>query len=247
MTNRHVKLAILRAYHDASVARISDQACIEMLMTNGNRRAVLNYWTDNTDGYVVLTLPGVLTLPNPKFGQPNEPATVTAPFDGGKTVVASKRTAVIPVMNSDHTFICHEVGHVLGFQHTYGVMNNGVEWDGKPPWDQAREYGDPYDIMSSASFGTRNLDTTLATYVARPTFAGPPIIGWPFSGAVKMGPAPARAHLHHWSPGAMSAASVRHLPTPAQGLVQSARLFPADASHASSRLVVIHPPSSSYG
>jgi len=36
---------------------------------------------DGFDGYVVLTVPGRLTLPNPKFGQPGEPATFVFNFD----------------------------------------------------------------------------------------------------------------------------------------------------------------------
>lgn len=124
MAVKHVKLAILRARHDTSVATIGDAACIAMFMTNAARRSVLNYWEtvtdsylqfdgsallpwvdidlgddtsrenqvakawaaakalpgavlDGFDGVVVISLPGTVTTPNPKAGQPGQPATIT--------------------------------------------------------------------------------------------------------------------------------------------------------------------------
>jgi len=286
---KQVKLAILRARHDPNTALISDQACLQMLMTSQSRRSVLNYWTDVTEGYlefddtemfpwvdvtiaatdisrgtqirqaydassllenadltrfdgfVVLSLPGFLTVPNPDAGKPDQPATVTLGLDGGSTTFAGKGAAALPVMSSDHTFMCHEVGHVLGFKHTYGVWNNGIDWDGKPPWDQGQVYGDPYDIMSSASFGKRTLDPSLIRYSSDPTFAGAAVVGWPYPSAVRMGPAPARAHVHLWDPSAIPASRVRHLTTPGSGAVQTARLFRAGTPGGSTELVVVHP------
>ena len=47
---------------------------------------------------------------------------------------------------------CHELGHTLGFEHTFGLENNGTDWD---PTDAkiivGPEYGSPYDLMSSAA------------------------------------------------------------------------------------------------
>ena len=287
---KKVKLAILRARHDPTSTKISDQACIQTLMTSQTRRSVLNYWSDNTDGYldfvdsalfpwvdititaadtsrqtqadkayeatkalngnqdldgfdgfIVITLPGQMTVPNPMAGQPNQPQTITLSFDGGAgPQLLGKPACALPVMTSDHTFMCHEVGHVLGFEHTYGVWNNGIDWDGIPPWDQGQIYGDPYDIMSSATFGTRNLDPNLSKYTGRPKFAGLSVAGWPIQPTITMGPAPARAHVHQWDSSALPSGSVHHLQTP-NGAKHSVRLYAAGARRGSPRLVVIHP------
>lgn len=194
------------------------------------------------DGFIVLTLPGRMQIPNPKAGQPNQPATINFDFDGGAGAVAlNKPACALPVMTSDHTFMCHEVGHVLGFEHTYGVWNNGVDWDRKPPWDEGQVYGDPYDIMSSASFGTRTLDPKKSRYTGRPKFAGASPAGWPVEPKIAMGPAPARAHVHLWDPAAIPPSRVRHLQTP-NGGKHRLRLYSASARHGSPSLIVIHPP-----
>jgi hypothetical protein len=181
-------------------------------------------------------------MDNPMAGQPGQPAKIAYSFDGGTGggVSDGKAACVLPVMSSDHTFMVHEVGHVLGFKHTYGVWNNGIEWDNQPPWDQGQVYGDPYDIMSSASFGTRNRDSTLPQYIGSPAFAGPAVSGWPNPKAVNMGPAPARAHVHLWDDKAIPAKRVRHIQTPG-GNVISARIYAAGAHQGSPELIVIHP------
>src|SRR5262249_50673811 len=47
-----------------------------------------------------------------------------------------------------HTFMCHEVGHTIGMDHSF-----------RPSWvnpgHSFGEYGDPYDIMSAMTFGGR--------------------------------------------------------------------------------------------
>jgi hypothetical protein len=70
------------------------------------------------DGLIVLTPPGNREMPNPKAGQPGQPATSTVGFDSGTTSVAGMPVAVLPVMTSDYTFMCHELGHVLGLRTT---------------------------------------------------------------------------------------------------------------------------------
>lgn len=270
---KKVRLAILRARH-VPTASISEAACIEMLMTSTTRRSVLNYWTDNTDGYldfvgsemfpwvnisltaadvnsfnvihrrtqaqraysaakaafndnnelvgfdgfVVIILPGELKIPNPMAGQPNQPATIAIVLDGGATNVLGKFAAVIPV-GADHTFMCHEVGHVLGFNHSYGI---------------GKVYGDPYDIMSSASFGA-------FMQSSKPTFAGPSPAGWPVQPTTGMGCAPARAQVHKWNPAALPASAVTHLPVPSGGGKHSLRLYTASKHVGSPRLIAIHP------
>jgi len=290
------KFAVLRARHDTSPT-INDRACLEMLIASESRRSLLNYWTDNTDGYldfvgsnmfqwvdvtftaadldanrtvpratqaakayaatkaafgedslkgfdgfIVITFPGAPgQMTNPMAGQPGQPAQIAFSFDAGTGGgVPDKAACVLPVMASDHTFMVHEVGHVLGFGHTYGVLNNGVEWDNQPPWDQGQVYGDPYDIMSSATFGTRNRDSTLTQYIGSPTFSGPAVPGWPNPNAVTMGPAPARAQVHLWDDQAIPATRTRHLQMPGGNII-NARIYAAGAHVGSPELLVIHP------
>ncbi|MFZ0546678.1 MAG: hypothetical protein WAM60_14625 [Candidatus Promineifilaceae bacterium] len=291
---KKVKLAILRAYHDLKNPPGAPQAWIDMLMANEKRTSVLNYWTDNTqgyldfvdsvmfpwvkismsaddisretqakrayeatkklngdkeldgfDGFVVLTMPGQLVVPNPKAGKPKEPDTILLGFDkGAGPTLNGSPTCIIPVLLADHTFICHEVGHILGFGHTYGVWNNGVDWDGKPPYDQGQVYGDPYDIMSSATFGSRISVPGVSGYRGDPQFSETPTSGWPLPPGVtqvKMGPAPALAHVHQWHPDVFPPNSVVHFDTPG-GDEYDVRIYAANRQDESPRLAVVHPP-----
>jgi len=192
------------------------------------------------DGLIVLTHPGNRTMPNPQAGQPGQPATVTVGFDGGSTTVEGLPVAVLPVMSSDHTFMCHEIGHVLGFVHSFGLDNNGTDWN---PGDAniivGPEYGSPYDLMSSASFGSRWLGTG-PFYQASPTFAGPTIPDWPNAGAFSMGPHIARANLHLQMPEAL-AGRVIDVGFPAPGATVNARIAPASASSGNC-LLILRPP-----
>ena len=126
------KVAIVRARHNNSIATISDDACLKMLMTGP--ASIMKFWEESTGGYfdflnsemfpwvditidaaatgrgqqakaafaairarspgrdplagfdgaVILTLPGSMTVANPKTGQPGQPATVVTFFDGGQ-------------------------------------------------------------------------------------------------------------------------------------------------------------------
>ncbi|HKO48937.1 MAG TPA: hypothetical protein VJV79_14495 [Polyangiaceae bacterium] len=196
---------------------------------------------DQFDGYAVLTHPGRLTVSNPLFGQPNQPSNFITGFDGGAgAVVNDKPACALPVMTSNHTFMCHELGHVLGFLHSYGVVNNGVDWNGVAPFEEGPAYGDPYDIMSSASFGTRNLDPELSIYRGNPTFVGWSVPGWPNLGAFGMGPPPARAHLHFWDAQAFAPERIRHFQAPFVG--EKLRVTLTAAGRANGvQLVVLHP------
>jgi hypothetical protein len=184
---------------------------------------------DGFDVFVVLSWPGQLTLPNPLAGKAGQPATIVTDLDGGAgPVVQDKPACALPIMTNNHTFMCHEVGHTLGWHHSYGVLNNGIDWDGKAPFTQGELYGDPYDIMSSASFGARWLDPAVTHYSGDPEFAGPTVADWPNPAAFTMGPAPARAHLHLWDPTALRPGHVLHETVPVGGQTErfewSARL-----------------------
>ncbi|MGW5640746.1 hypothetical protein [Streptomyces sp. NPDC003832] len=192
------------------------------------------------NGLIVLTHPGQRTMPNPLAGTPGQPPTITQSFDGGASVVDGLPVAVLPVMASDHTFMCHEVGHVLGLDHSFGLDNNGTDWaPGDADIIVGQEYGSPYDLMSSATFAGRFLGTG-PTYSGEPTFSGPTVPGWPYPGAVAMGPHLARANLHRFMPDAL-AGRVVEAPFPQPGAPVTARLVPASASNGRC-LLLLHPP-----
>jgi hypothetical protein len=143
-------------------------------------------------------------------------------------------------MTSSHTFMCHEVGHVLGFEHSYGLDNNGMDWDETDTnIIVGPEYGSPYDMMSAMSFGSRWLGTG-PFYSASPTFVGPAVSGWPNAGAFTMGPHVARATLHVEMPEAL-AGRVIEAPFPQAGGAATARIVPASASTGNC-LLILHPP-----
>ena len=197
---------------------------------------------DSFDAFVVLTFPGQISVPNPKAGQPNQPATIKQGFDGGAgSDLHGKPACALPVMTGNHTFMCHEVGHLLGFKHSYGILNNGTDWDGLAPYTQGEVYGDPYDLMSSASFGSRWLDPAVTHYSGNPAFKGPPVADWPNTSAFTMGPAPARAHVHLWDPAAVRPEHVRHFNMPSVGNTVAFRLVPALGSENGTQLAVLHP------
>lgn len=143
-------------------------------------------------------------------------------------------------MPSDHTFMCHELGHTLGFDHSFGVDNNGTDWN---PNDATivvgPEYGSPYDLMSSASFGSRWLGNG-PFWTANPTFVGDTVAGWPATGAFSMGPHISRANLHLWFPDSLDPAHTEHRQLPPAGGVGRARI--AAASTNGRTLSVLHPP-----
>ena len=177
------------------------------------------------DAFVVLTLPGRLTLPNPLAAQPGQPRTIEVNLDGGAgPSVLGKPACALPVMITNHTGMCHEVGHVLGLNHSYGVPNTGSDWFGTGAL--APVYGDPYDIMSLGA--------------GDPEFVGRSVAGWPNPAAFTMGPALARAHLHLWDPSALQTAHVRHFPVPFVGNRLRFTLAAAGRS-GGLQLAVLHP------
>jgi hypothetical protein len=269
---KNVRLGIIRARHDTNAAYIPDPACIAMLMVGDHAvlrywrnttRGYLDFVDSSMFPWVDITLgadtsrgaqaTAAVNALRAKFPNPDPLAgldglvVITHPaaagFDGGTTSVAGLPVAVLPVMTSDHTFMCHEVGHVLGFVHSFGLDNNGTDWN---PSDATvivgPEYGSPYDLMSSASFGSRWLGAG-PFYSGAPTFVGPSIAGWPNPGAFLMGPHLARANLHLKMPEAL-AGRVIERPFPPPGATVTAHIVPASASSGRC-LLILHPPGES--
>lgn len=174
---------------------------------------------DGYDGFVVMLYPGQAVVPG-------KPAPVG--YDGG----TSGNTST--VMASDpHMFVAHEMGHVLGFDHTYGIPNTGADYDGDNIPDYSPVYGDPYDIMSAESFG--GADPTV-DYAA--TFGVAALPGLP--GAWIGGPMPARAMVHFYKPLALEAAGkVRHVYETGDDLI--VRLNRAGEGGDGAEVLVYHP------
>jgi hypothetical protein len=149
--------------------------------------------------------------------------------------------SVISTHVSKGVFICHELGHTLGFDHTFGVDNNGGDWT---PGDAniflGPEYGSPHDLMSSASFGTRWLGTG-PFWKGNPTFLGDAVADWPTDRARWRGPHLSRANLHRWYPEALGPARTVERPFPAPGETGNVRLHPPSALLGLT-LLILHPP-----
>jgi len=195
------------------------------------------------DGFIVLMLPGTGLIPNPEAGQPGQPDFLTYTFDGGTGELPDQRpAAVFPVMSSDHMFMCHATGHVPGYHHTYGLMNNGTDWNQTDKnYIESPESREPYDIMSSASFGSRWENPAETHYFGSPTYFGPKVAGWPFFNAFKMGPAPARAQVHLWDGAAVPKASLIEIPTPKGSSKKFVRLYRATSYLWFPTLLIVKP------
>ena len=162
------------------------------------------------DGFVVLVHPGMVQLPNPQAGQPGQNPTIptTMTDSGSGSTPTNKPACALHWLSRSHAFFCHEVGHVLGLKHSWGVPNTGSDWDQQAPWAIGNEYGDPVDIMSAEGWGSNSAWSV----TSRPTFtlADPP--GWAVTppaglpgrpGQSAAGPALAQAFLHWMYPDAL--------------------------------------------
>lgn len=187
------------------------------------------------DGVLLLTLPGG-TMVGGKFQG----------WDGGSDFLDDGRPfSVIAVLPSSGVFICHEVGHTLGLDHSFGIDNNGTDYDSGDGIDVlSPEYGSPQDMMSAESFGTRRLGV-VPRWRGDPTFLGKNLPKWPTlprsKAFRKRGPHLARANLHRWFPDAFSPGRVIERPWPAPGEIGRARLFPPGARRGATLLILHHP------
>ncbi len=189
------------------------------------------------DGFAILVFPGQIVVP----AQPGQPATTININPGTERIENDTlRASVLSVATSDHTFMTHEVGHVLGFVHTYGLLNNGSDWDQQPPWQEGNDYGSPYDIMSSATFATRNLDPAVPHWTGRPTFAGTAVAGWPTAAAFNtMGCAAARANVHFWDEQGLPGQRAKIISVPFGTPLPRVRLYRASSTVDHCTLVVL--------
>ena len=136
------------------------------------------------DGFIVMNFPGQVN---------------GVGYDHGSNGSGPGHAAMIGGSDT-HTFYCHELGHVLGFDHSYGFPNTGADWTNDGIDQLYPVYGDPYDLMSSAAFGGATPTVTLPG-----GFAGFPV-------ASDAGPMLARAQLHFYRPMAMeSTGKVSHI------------------------------------
>ncbi|MEO8725588.1 MAG: hypothetical protein ABI383_05650 [Acidobacteriaceae bacterium] len=184
------------------------------------------------DSFIVVASPGKAQGPNPALA--NDPAALPAMvlrgYDAGADGIGPGHSAVLVAFES-RTFFCHEFAHVLGFNHTYGLLNHGIDWAGTGV--TGFPYGDPYDLMSSASFGDANPAPTF-NLPATEAKAG-------FPGALSAGPMLSRAQLHFFFPLALeTAGKVRHVTQGSEGALFA--LSHAGSGEAgAAELVVYHP------
>ncbi len=188
------------------------------------------------DGALVLLHPGRGDVANPRAAEPGQPAVLTnTGFDGGSSSIGSFPFSLVPTMPSDHTFTCHELGHTLGLGHSFGLECSGIDYANSGA--VGPEYGSPYDLMSSATFGSRSGVGGGPAYSADPTFAGP--VGTSWVGSSQAGPALSRANLHRWWPDAIAASTI-DAPFPAPGTSSVHRIARA-TSTSGHTLLVLHP------
>lgn len=116
-------------------------------------------------------------------------------YDSG----AAGAVAAINSFDSHH-WAAHELGHVLGFEHSYGIPTAGGDQDGDDIPELGPVYGDPYCIMSASTFGGADPTVDLGTRFRLRGVAGLPNAG-------RSGPPPSRALVHFQMPLAVEMAA----------------------------------------
>ena len=112
---------------------------------------------------------------------------------GGYDSGAIQNTAAAINSFDSHLWAAHEFGHLLGFDHSFGIPTLGGDQDGDDIDEPAPTYGDPYCIMSAATFGGADPSVDL-----RAKFRQRDLLGLP--NAWLSGPPPSRALVHFQNP-----------------------------------------------
>ena len=96
---------------------------------------------------------------------------LTVVFGVGLDSGAVGRNAASVNAPDPHHFVAHELGHAMGFDHTFGIPNTGSDWNGDEVEDLNPVYGDPYCIMSGMTFGGADPTIVLEPHLTsmRPT------------------------------------------------------------------------------
>ena len=250
------RVAVLLVRNDPSQAPPPVTTCRDILSSGA--WSVARYWTDNSESWFQFAAfdffgwydvqlpppPSSRNIINQKARDVASAAGVNlgaydsfivmafpgAGYDGGADGVGAGHTAILNA-GADRTFMCHEVGHVLGFNHTYGILTSGADWSDDGIAQLYPVYGDPYDLMSSATFGGANSTFNVPASESR---AG-------FPNALSSGPMVSRALLHYTRPQALESASrVRH--ETEGGTNQIVTIYPAGSGEAGkAELFVFHP------
>ncbi len=187
-----VDIAFVLPWHDLA----ADSELATTVVT-ADRTQVCQALTD--DSAVALRLPSEVDALVLMVHDTRAPAGATSVRLGGRTIPAALLSC-----HSAYDFLAHEVGHVLGFPHSYGFTT---------PTYPFGEYGDPYCVMSAMTFGGRRDEVT---------WESTPGAGWSPDAAQSptwkaMPPLPARAmvwrHALPLWPLPMAGVEVRPWPT----------------------------------
>lgn len=208
-----------------------------------SRFSVARFWSDATYGWVTfprfdyfgwfdISLPTgirrdrVVELAKEaaeRAGSSMDPYTVffTVVAGQGAPDTGAAGTGVVVNTTDPHSFATHELGHAMGYEHSFGIRTNGPV------------YGDPYCIMSARTFGGARPEFDLADKYRIPRPPGMPE-------AWLTGPPPARAMVHHTMPAALETAygKVAHV---YEGQERAVTLNIAGAGSIGAELVVFHP------
>ncbi|TWP33361.1 hypothetical protein [Leekyejoonella antrihumi] len=185
--------------------------------------------THPVDAFIVLVNPGDLEFTNPGFN-PAKPAvgantpTVVRAFRAA-AVPAGKNlpvpVVVVPAASVTFSTLYHEVGHLLGLQHPYGLVTAADDDKSTAVVELSAVYGSPFDIMGVGG----QVDTTHdpAWFRFTSTFTTISPFGWSSVGS-RVGPNLSLAHLHLAWPAAFAASSVIERNLPHGGVDVTARL-----------------------
>ncbi|WP_084039141.1 hypothetical protein [Demequina sp. NBRC 110053] len=175
---------------------------------------------DALDGFhavFVVINPGVFDHPHPDYDplDPTTPEFDSRPLRGFAWVLPDGRpVAVMAAEAVVFRTMYHEVGHMLGFEHPFGLFNAAKDDLSTAPVETSTEYGSPYDVMGMR--GQEDPSHAPRWWAVRTTFAGTAIAGWGGPLEDQLGPALSRAQLHWRWPEALTH-RVTERPLPAGG------------------------------